>query len=110
MAGFVGPEIGEFVLFRADMTAYPNELNGVGLIKLKKFLHDVEIFNFATFLFPAVAGPARCPLSKDIDPELRVAMDFARASVGILDSGDHSFAFHADVGGFGFAAFMAFSC
>lgn len=52
---------------------------------------------------PIEGGPTGRPFGEDVNPELRISVNFDGFFVGVFNSGDEGGALHADVGG-GFIA------
>lgn len=99
MASFVSIEICEFVLFGANMAACPVKFDWKLIVQTISCLNHVEVFDGAGFFGPAASFPSWCPDSKDVDPKLRIGVDFTTVGAGVFHSGDEGGALHADVSG-----------
>ncbi len=96
-AGFVGPLVGHFVEFCANVATGPDEPNWILVVECVEFANEVEILDGAGFFVPTIGGPAVGPFGKDVEPKFRISVDFATFVPSVFNGSDEGGAFHANI-------------
>ncbi len=81
------------------MPANPDELDWVVLVEFVELFDEIQVFNLAGGLAPAMGLPIGSPFGQNVDPKFGIRVDLAAFISGIFNGGNHGGSLHTNIGG-----------